>query len=53
MMHQAAGRIDRLNKPYKNLYFYHFRSNAGIDVAIAKALKQKKKFQESRFITDF
>lgn len=50
---QAAGRIDRLNTPFKDLYYYHLRSNSGIDVAIARALKQKKKFQESRFISNF
>ena len=46
---QAAGRIDRLNTPYSDLYFYHLRSTAGIDVAIAKALTQKKKFNEAKY----
>lgn len=46
---QAAGRIDRMNTPYKDLYYYHFKSKSGIDLAISKALKQKKKFNESRF----
>lgn len=48
---QAAGRIDRLNTPYSNLYFYHLRSTAGIDVAISKALKQKKKFNEAKYVS--
>lgn len=49
MMTQAAGRIDRLNSPYTDLYYYHLRSRSGIDLAIAKALKEKKKFNERKF----
>lgn len=49
VMAQAAGRIDRLNTPYKELYYYHFRSRSGIDLAIHKALDQKKKFNERKF----
>ena len=47
---QASGRIDRLNTPYKDLYYYHIKSRSGIDLAISKALNQKKKFNESKFI---
>lgn len=50
VMAQAAGRIDRLNTPYKELYYYHFRSRSGIDLAIYKALDQKKKFNERKFV---
>lgn len=39
---QAAGRIDRLNTPFKDLYYYHLKSRSGIDLAISKALKEKK-----------
>lgn len=49
MMTQAAGRIDRLNTPFTDLYYYHLRSRSGIDLAIHKALKQKKKFNERKF----
>lgn len=50
MMQQAAGRIDRRNTPYRDLYFYHLQSHAAIDIAISRALKRKKKFNESVFV---
>ena len=48
-MEQAAGRIDRLNTPFRDLYFYHFKSHSAIDTAISRALKDKKRFNESGF----
>lgn len=47
---QASGRIDRLNTPFRDLYYYHLKSRASIDIAIGKALKEKKQFNESRFV---
>lgn len=47
IMHQSAGRIDRLNTPYKDLYFYHLKSHSNIDMAIDKAIRTKKNFNES------
>ena len=50
VLKQAEGRIDRLNSPYRDLYYYHLKSKSGIDLAISKSLKQKKKFNEGKFI---
>jgi len=49
IMTQAAGRIDRLNTPFQNLYYYTILSKSSIDLAIAKALKSKKDFNEKKF----
>lgn len=49
VMEQASGRIDRLNTPFKDLWFYHLKSRSGIDVAISRALMQKKQFNERKF----
>lgn len=50
IMEQSSGRIDRLNTPYRDLYYYHLKSRSGIDLAISRALKAKKKFNESGFV---
>lgn len=50
VMKQASGRIDRINTKFINLYYYHFKSKAPIDIGIARAIKDKKKFNEERFI---
>ena len=49
IMQQASGRIDRLNTPYRDLYYYHFKSRSSIDLAISRALKEKKKFNETKW----
>lgn len=49
VMQQSAGRIDRLNTPFRDLYYYHLKTRSGIDLAISRALQSKKKFNETRF----
>lgn len=49
VMTQAAGRIDRLNTPFDDLYYYHLRSRSTIDIAINRALVAKKQFNEKKF----
>ena len=53
VMTQAAGRIDRLNTKFVDLYYYHLKSRSGIDLAISKALREKKKFNETRWLNSF
>ena len=50
VMAQASGRIDRLNTPFTDLYYYHLKSTSGIDLAISRAVKEKKIFNESRWV---
>lgn len=48
---QAAGRIDRLNTKFTDLYYYYLRSNSVIDLAIQKAFNNKRDFNEYRFMS--
>lgn len=49
-MEQAAGRINRINTPYKDLYYYYLRTTSSIDLSINRALSTKRNFNESTFI---
>lgn len=48
-MTQAAGRTDRMNTPFRNLYYYRMVSDSAIDRGIVRALKNKKDFNERSF----
>ena len=50
VMEQARGRIDRVNTPFKDLYYFHLKSRSGIDLAISKALREKKQFNENKYV---
>ena len=49
MFHQAHGRVDRLNTPFIDLWYYYLKSQAPIDKAAWKALMGKKDFNERQF----
>lgn len=50
IMAQAAGRIDRMNTKFVDLYYYHLTSSCPIDLAIARALARKKKFNQAIYL---
>jgi len=47
---QAQGRIDRLDTPFVDLYYYIMTSDAFADKAVLAANKRKKNFNESTYI---
>lgn len=51
VMTQSAGRINRMNTPFKDLYYYHLRSYSPIDLAIKRALALKKNFNEKSYLS--
>ena len=53
IMEQASGRIDRMNTPFKDLYYYHLKTKSGIDLAISKALREKRNFNETKYVKRF
>lgn len=48
---QAHGRIDRLDTPFTDLYYYTMRSKAVIDASVWRSLKAKKSFQSRELKT--
>lgn len=53
VMTQAAGRIDRLNTRFVDLYYFHLKSRSGIDLAISKAINEKRVFNEGRYLEKY
>lgn len=53
IMEQASGRIDRMNTPFKDLYYYHLKTKSGIDLAISKALQEKRNFNATKYVKRF
>lgn len=51
--HQSYGRIDRLDTPFTELYYYILKSNSPIDKAVMTSLKNKKNFNEKSFSKSF
>ena len=49
VLEQAEGRIDRINTPYTDLWYYYFESGSRIDSAISKAVAEKATFNERIF----
>jgi len=47
---QSQGRIDRIDSPFTNLYYYILISSAPIDKAVRKALNTKKNFNERDYM---
>jgi superfamily II DNA or RNA helicase len=49
-MTQSAGRIDRRNTKFKDLYYYTLKSSTSIDLSISKSLRNKEDFNEQKFL---
>lgn len=49
IMEQSAGRIDRLNTEYRDLWYYYLTSKAPIDLRVKAAVAEKKMFSEAAF----
>lgn len=47
ILEQARGRINRLNTPFRDLYYYYLKSRSGIDLRISRTLAEKKDFNEN------
>jgi hypothetical protein len=46
---QAHGRIDRLDTPFRDLYYYTLKSKSLVDAAIWRSLRAKKNFNAGTF----
>jgi hypothetical protein len=50
ILEQSCGRIDRLNTPFVDLFYYHLYSSSPIDSGIKKAIDNKEVFNERAFL---
>jgi hypothetical protein len=50
--HQAQGRIDRLNTPFKTLYYFVLISDSVVDKAVKRSLDAKELFSERKFLAE-
>ena len=53
VLEQSCGRIDRLNTPFTDLYYFHIFSESNIDKTIRRCVKRKKVFNEKAFFSTF
>lgn len=47
---QAHGRVDRMNTPYTELFYYILKSKSAIDEAVWASLERKQSFSEVQFL---
>lgn len=50
---QSQGRIDRLDTPFTDLYYYILGSTAPVDIGVKKALDNKESFNEGKYLKSF
>ena len=51
-MEQSSGRIDRMNTPYIDLYYYYLLAPKSIDDAVLRCIKRKKTFNEKKYFEE-
>lgn len=49
---QGKGRIDRLNTPFTDLWYYILASNSPIDCALFRTLKNKREFNQTKALKE-
>lgn len=49
---QSQGRIDRLNSPFRDLYYYRFIAPVSVDYQVMKSLSEKRTFNERKWAED-